>query len=418
VAAAQQRACPHATHCRHIKLLVRGGALDGVLRCERPARLQLARRDAHERKERDPDAADEERQAAAIAQATSRNLRGCDHLRKQAGVKPAPLWPHLSVTRWRCSNRAATLGRAPGRPTAGRGGRRHRAINPIAGKGWGVLRNCVQRRGMEVNLRLKTKRATARANGLGYRSLVEQPGRSWAERVFVWSTCTSVASLLRGGPRSTFAAAALEMKLVHGAVSIGIIAAVLFGLPAVIKPRWNDLLALFGDKEIVQFALSVTVAHLSMLVFANGFFGLCYAGIIPILRNYKIHPDRWPWESGDAEKRAAFWKLLRKAILLTLFNNIVIAIPAAFGNFDMAKKLGLSTQLADFPHPLTVFWQLLAFMLVEDVLFYTSHRTLHTFPFLYKHVHKASGCHLRGGGWRRALWRLRAPPGHWRNSNR
>lgn len=116
------------------------------------------------------------------------------------------------------------------------------------------------------------------------------------------------------------------MKLVHGAVSIGIIAAVLFGLPAVIKPRWNDLLALFGEKEIVQFALSVTVAHLSMLVFANGFFGLCYAGIIPILRNYKIHPDRWPWESGDAEKRAAFWKLLRKAILLTLFNNIVIAI--------------------------------------------------------------------------------------------
>lgn len=178
------------------------------------------------------------------------------------------------------------------------------------------------------------------------------------------------------------------MKLVHGAVSIGIIAAVLFGLPAVIKPRWNDLLALFGEKEIVQFALSVTVAHLSMLVFANGFFGLCYAGIIPILRNYKIHPDRWPWESGDAEKRAAFWKLLRKAILLTLFNNIVIAIPAAFGNFDMAKKLGLSTQLSDFPHPLTVFWQLLAFMLVEDVLFYTSHRTLHTFPFLYKHVHK------------------------------
>lgn len=70
----------------------------------------------------------------------------------------------------------------------------------------------------------------------------------------------------------------------------------------------------------------------------------------------------------------------------------------------MAKKLGLSTQLSDFPHPLTVFWQLLAFMLVEDVLFYTSHRTLHSFPFLYKHVHKVIGGGVRacvrvwGGG--------------------
>lgn len=167
---------------------------------------------------------------------------------------------------------------------------------------------------------------------------------------------------------------------------MAIAGAVIVGLPHLVKPHWEQLVGMFSEDEKNQFALSIATATMGMLVVANSFFALAYNGLLPCMKRYKVHPDRWPWEVPS--KRAAFFKQLWKAIALTAFNNIALALPAAFGNYPVAVKLGFSTSTASFPSPLTLLWQLFAFMVVEDALFYTSHCTLHAFPFLYKHIHK------------------------------
>lgn len=160
-------------------------------------------------------------------------------------------------------------------------------------------------------------------------------------------------------------------------------------LPTLAAPYWPQFLSLFPTDEQLAYALSVSVVHIAMLLFGNVFFALLYwSDAFSCHHSYKIAVKRWPWQSQNVEEVRSFWLLMYESIGLTLFNNLVLALPLAYLNFPMAKKLGYSADVKDIPSPLVVMVSLLAFVLIEDLLFYIAHRSLHLYKPLYRAVHK------------------------------
>lgn len=66
------------------------------------------------------------------------------------------------------------------------------------------------------------------------------------------------------------------------------------------------------------------------------------------------------------EQRSKVFGLVWRSIGLTLFNNFVLALPATFGNYSLAKRMGHESSLETFPSTFTLVWQLLAFMMVSE----------------------------------------------------
>jgi hypothetical protein len=133
-------------------------------------------------------------------------------------------------------------------------------------------------------------------------------------------------------------------------------------VPSAVKPHWEAFVeAVGGEKNVYTYVL--ISLHLSMLVVGNAiFFLLCVSGI-KFFDRFRITPGLWPWQIPA--ERAEYIKLIFQAIGLTLFNNFVLALPASFANYGLAKRLGLRSDLESFPSSFTLLWQILAFMLVR-----------------------------------------------------
>lgn len=176
----------------------------------------------------------------------------------------------------------------------------------------------------------------------------------------------------------------LPGKLVAAAITAGFLYST-----QLIKPYWGQILSFFGG-DVQAYVWGTCAIHLAVLLAGNIFFLLGYTGLLPFLDKYKINKERaWPWEaSNKPEKRAAFWSMVRWGAFLTVFNATVVAAPLAYGNYGLAVKLGFSNRLEDWPSPLRIGLSILAAMVVEDATFYTSHRLLHSWRWLYKSVHK------------------------------
>jgi sterol desaturase/sphingolipid hydroxylase (fatty acid hydroxylase superfamily) len=177
--------------------------------------------------------------------------------------------------------------------------------------------------------------------------------------------------------------------LAYKAVALTLAAGWLFGLPALVRPHWDDLVVALGGGNHA-YARGIALTHMVVLLLGNACFLAIYAdfgGIGRLCRRWKISHKAWPWQQG-AEQRADFFKLVRLAIGLTLANNLLLAFPAAYLNYGTALKYGYKDDAASLPSPFTVAWQTLAFIAIEDTLFYHVHRGLHSWPWLYKRVHK------------------------------
>lgn len=179
--------------------------------------------------------------------------------------------------------------------------------------------------------------------------------------------------------------ASWSLTIASKAIAIAILYCFFVVVPPLIQPKWNQIVNFFGG-EFGVVTYGVMTTHLVVLLFMNTIFATLYYLRLPFFEQFKISPKKWNFEVP--EKLQECRNLIYFAIGLTLFNNFVLGLPAAMINYDMAKKLGLSVAIEDFPGPMKLFLTIIACMVIEDATFYTSHRTLHTFKPLYAHIHK------------------------------
>ena len=165
-------------------------------------------------------------------------------------------------------------------------------------------------------------------------------------------------------------------------------AAFLLGVHAGGLAAWPRLLEFFGSGRSL-FGWGSLILHMGLLLSLNGALAVLYACRFPAVEACKISSAPWPWLSPDAAVRARFAAATRGAIASVLFNNLVIALPNAFLAADVGARIGaLRTDVASFPSLATLVWQVAACALVEDAMFYWTHRSLHASPLLYRWVHK------------------------------
>ncbi len=128
--------------------------------------------------------------------------------------------------------------------------------------------------------------------------------------------------------------------------------------------------------------------NLGLTVVGNLVFAVIYAAHVPALEAYKINADvPWPWLSPSADTRDRFWALIPRSVVRVLLNN-AMTVPALMTTFPLSSAIGaFDVSAAGFPDAWTLVWQLAVCTVVEDAMFYVSHRTLHR-KDLYPYIHK------------------------------
>lgn len=157
----------------------------------------------------------------------------------------------------------------------------------------------------------------------------------------------------------------------------------LFTAPSFLKPYWSSYITLIGG-EFYANVLGNFILSSLVLLLGNAFFYFLYRAQLPSIECYRISSKPWPWQS---EKTAStFSTTVWNGAGLALF-NLLLTLPLGWAGYPQVKQLGYSASMEDYPTTLTIFSQVLVFMVIEDTLFYWGHRTLHH-PSLYPYIHK------------------------------
>jgi len=137
-----------------------------------------------------------------------------------------------------------------------------------------------------------------------------------------------------------------------------------------IEEWWINLVLYLGDFNLV--------------VCFYFFMNCCYAlgGILfwtidklHLLDRYKIQSERFPLTMDYVHCLANLVQ-----------NYILIIFPLLYLSYPMFTALGFSTALP-LPSLFTFLWQLMFYMVMEDIVHYWLHRMLHL-PYFYKWIHK------------------------------
>lgn len=144
------------------------------------------------------------------------------------------------------------------------------------------------------------------------------------------------------------------------------------------QSKWEYVHRYFnGDEMAIALWGSFIVISLTFWSFNGFLFFLDLTGRPQFLTKYRIQPDK----NQPVEK-----KKLISAILLVAFNLNVLSLPFFYLTFTLMKWRGSSFGL-ELPMFQWVLLELVVFILVEEVLFYYSHRFLHSAP-IYRRIHK------------------------------
>ncbi|XP_054834091.1 fatty acid hydroxylase domain-containing protein 2 [Eublepharis macularius] len=142
--------------------------------------------------------------------------------------------------------------------------------------------------------------------------------------------------------------------------------------------QWENLHLVLGGNEWMIFFLAVTIVPSLVFWSFNGIMMMAdITGKPTFITRYRIQMGK-----NDPVDRAK----LHNAISTVLFNQFFISLPMAMLMLPILKWRGEPCSLS-LP---TFHWFLLELAvcgLVEEILFYYSHRLVHH-PLLYKHIHK------------------------------
>lgn len=144
------------------------------------------------------------------------------------------------------------------------------------------------------------------------------------------------------------------------------------------QSKWETIYAFFDGNEI-SLAMWGTYVVLIVIFWAfNGFLFVLDLTCWPqFLTRYKIQEGK----NTPVNKQK-----LMSAILLVLFNQFVVSLPFMYVSFRVMKWRGCSFG-PELPTFHWVLFEMIVFAVVEEVMFYYSHRLLHH-PMLYRHIHK------------------------------
>lgn len=140
------------------------------------------------------------------------------------------------------------------------------------------------------------------------------------------------------------------------------------------------------------FVLTVVIGlHNGVHLGANLIYYVFYHFEFPFIERYKSNDLQWPWNEDPAG-----WKILmRKSIAVLLFNANVLPVGVymLLDHFNLLEAHSMAFE--DLPTPLTLALTIFFFMLVEDFIFYWTHRLFHwrvIYPYIHKmhHEHKTT----------------------------
>lgn len=91
---------------------------------------------------------------------------------------------------------------------------------------------------------------------------------------------------------------------------------------------------------------------------------------------------RWKVQSDKPNTRTAQIACMRRV----LTTHILLVLPIILATHPFLDMMGMQHSVSTLPSLSFVSFQVFAYFLIEDFVFYWGHRALHT-PYLYKHVH-------------------------------
>lgn len=144
------------------------------------------------------------------------------------------------------------------------------------------------------------------------------------------------------------------------------------------QSKWEPIYDFFGGNDMLLGFTGILVISNGTFCAVNLFFAyLDLTGQPASLLKYKIQPDK--------NVPVDFAKL-KKAVLQVMFNQFVLGVPFMYITFLVMQWRGCS-----FGRELPTFhWvavEMTAFVLVEEILFYYSHRLFH-YSIFYRYIHK------------------------------
>jgi hypothetical protein len=185
-------------------------------------------------------------------------------------------------------------------------------------------------------------------------------------------------------------------RALHTATAWSLAALAVVAVPQyLVRPRWPEIVSalsssasfLGGSAWFRALAAGAIGTNLALVLLFN-------AALLPIYwsgawDSYRCDASKpWPWRSAEPEERAAFFRTVRTSLPLVAFNAVAVAFGAIAAIAPIAQLLGsFSIDAAAFPGTPELLAHLAAALVVEDLMFYATHRALHS-PWLYAHVHK------------------------------
>jgi len=142
------------------------------------------------------------------------------------------------------------------------------------------------------------------------------------------------------------------------------------------------------DKIATKLMVASAFANTIPTVLLNIFYLVLYVGQFPAVEKLKIGKAAWPWRSPYEEIRSRFWALIPSSLVRVVINNL-ISFPIVYlmWKYLFPASMRANIMSHDLPSFSSLMLQLIFCTIVEDVLFYSNHRFLHSVPFLYKNIH-------------------------------
>lgn len=130
------------------------------------------------------------------------------------------------------------------------------------------------------------------------------------------------------------------------------------------------------------YAIFVFIVHEISFILVQSYFFIIYYLNLPFFEKYKTTSNPWPWQENYGEFKDLFYKTIKSLAV----NHLIILPIALLPNyyFDFCE---FNLNKSELPGFFEVIFQVLGCVIVDDLVFYLSHRLLHT-KYFYQLIHK------------------------------